>query len=149
MGGDFNEIPPGSVQSSNFLDERTQAICSDEFEQPPYTPQIMQPFYDTFIPWVNLDRYGTTAEQQKQYFTHSVLGPNEENETGQQGEWNRTLDYLFASSGSRWKEGTTDVLQNQGQVIGGDMSPLNWTLENDPFLLSDHAPTFGVWEVSP
>ena len=68
-------------------------------------------------------------------------------EAGESGTWNRALDYLFASAGSQWKEGSTDVLQTQGQTVGGEMSTLDWTLESNPLELSDHTPVFGIWEV--
>ena len=149
LGGDFNELPPKAVQIKDFPDERTEAICSDDFKQPPYTPNIMQPFYDDLVPWVTEDEYGTTIEQQARFFTHSVLGPNEVNESGEAGEWNRTLDYLFASPNTRWVAGSTDVLQRAGQVIGNRPDVLSWTLEANPLEISDHAPVFGVWEVTP
>lgn len=149
LGGDFNEIPPTALRKSGFPDERTQAICSDEFDQPPYTPEVMQPFYDTFSPWITLERYGTTEEEQQKYFTHSVLGSTEDNESGEAGNWNRTLDYLFASSQLQWQEDASDVLQTAGQKVGGETSSLNWTLEGNPIELSDHAPVFGIVELKP
>ena len=109
----------------------------------------MQPFYDTLKPWVTLSRYGETQEQQARFYTHSILGPDEVNEKGEAGDWNRTLDYLFASSETQWVEGTTDVLQYSGQVIGDDPTVLNWTLNVNPLEISDHAPVFGIWEVNP
>lgn len=149
LGGDFNELPPTAHQLKDFPDERTEAVCSEDFKQPPYTPEVMQPFYDTLKPWVTLSRYGETQEQQARFYTHSILGPDEVNEKGEAGDWNRTLDYLFASSETQWVEGTTDVLQYSGQVIGDDPTVLNWTLNVNPLEISDHAPVFGIWEVNP
>ena len=144
LGGDFNELPPTAYLLKDFPDERTEAICSEDFKQPPYTPEVMQPFYDSLKPWITLDQYGSTPEQQSRFYTHSVLGPNDLNETGEVGEWTRTLDYLFASPDSQWVEGSTDVLQRAGQSIGGDPS----VLELNPLEISDHAPIFGIWEVN-
>lgn len=145
LGGDFNELPPTAVRLKNFPDERTQAVCSEDFVQPPYTPQVMQPFYDAFAPHIPLAAYGTTEESQRRYFTHSVLGPDEVNETGVSGYWNRTLDYLFAGPGQSWVQAESDVLQVAGQQIG----QTGRVLVADPLRLSDHAPVVGVWEVAP
>ena len=54
LGGDFNELPPNAVQLMNFPDERNQALCSDEFDQPPYTPRAMAPFFETMNPAISL-----------------------------------------------------------------------------------------------
>ncbi len=142
LGGDFNELPPSALQLEGFPDERTEAVCSEDFVQPPYTPEAMRPFFDELVPWLPLDAFGTTAEAQRRYFTHSVLGPDEVNEVGQPGDWNRTLDYLFASPGTAWTPGESDVLQRAGQVWRG--APL----QSDPLRLSDHAPVIGTWEVT-
>ena len=153
LGGDFNELPPTAARIQGFSDERTTDVCGDDFDQPPYTPSIMSPFYVELNPWIDDERYGTTEREQSRYFTHSVLGPDEQNRRGVSGEWNRTLDYLFASESTQWVAGTTDVLQRRGQSVGvadeQGSYPLDWTLEADPLSLSDHAPVFGVWEVAP
>ena len=153
LGGDFNELPPTAARIDSFPDERTSPVCGDEFEQPPYTPEVMSPLYTALKPWIPLDRYGQTELEQSRYYTHSVLGANEVNEQGDPGQWNRTLDYLFASSDTTWVAGSTDVLQHKGQRVGevdeSGASPLDWSLSNDPLSLSDHAPVFGVWEVVP
>ena len=143
VGGDFNELPPSAIRLEGFPDERSTALCSDEFDQPPYTPTVMAPFFDTLSPAITIERMGTTEEAQSRFFTHTVLGPDERNEDGQKGDWNRTLDYLFADQTSRWVDGSTDVLQRKGQQVG----ELDWTLSSDPRVLSDHAPVFGIWEV--
>lgn len=150
LGGDFNELPPTALKTQGFPDERETAVCSADFAQPPYTPAVMQPFYDDFVAVISLARYGDTKASQARYYTHSVLGPDETNEHGEPGDWNRTLDYLFIDKASAWVAGTTDVLQRKGQRIGEapatgpDNRP---TLQSDPVRLSDHAPIFGVWEV--
>ena len=159
VGGDFNELPPTAARLEGFPDEREEALCSDEFTQPPYTPEVMRPFFDELQPSIPLELYGAEEGAQARFYTHSVLGPDEDNGRGWQGEWNRTLDYLFASPQSAWRAGSVDVLQRVGQRVGVIASQLNasgepldtlsWTLESDPLTLSDHAPTFGVWEVRP
>lgn len=127
VGGDFNELPPTAVKLAHFPDEHPRSLGT-EFEQPPYTPEVMQPFYDTLVPAIPLADYGPTEETQRRFFSHSV-----------QGFWNRTLDYLFASRGSGWVPGRSDVLQSPGR--------LGITL--DPNELSDHAPVVGDWVLPP
>lgn len=141
LGGDFNELPPTALRLEGFPDERQEAVCSEDFAQPPYTPAAMQPFFDDLVPWLPLARFGATEAEQRRYFTHSVLGPDEANEAGEPGDWNRTLDYLFASPGTAWVEGSADVLQRAGQPYDG--APL----QSDPLRLSDHAPVIGDWQV--
>lgn len=153
IGGDFNELPPTAVKVASFPDERDSAVCGEDFDQPPYTPEVMADYYVALNPWIGLDRYGTDEFQQQRYYTHTVLGPDEVNEVGEQGDWNRTLDYLFVSSDTDWVVGTTDVLQYKGQKVGSPDETgsfvLDWTLDADPIHLSDHAPAFGIWEVAP
>jgi endonuclease/exonuclease/phosphatase family metal-dependent hydrolase len=148
VGGDFNELPPTAAKVVGFPDERESAICSEDFKQPPYTPKAMQPFYDLYRPHVDLARYGTTEAEQARYYTHSVLGPDDVNDAGIHGDWNRTLDYLFIRKKDAWVPGSTDVLQRQGQRVGGDQG-LGPVLVSDVLRLSDHAPLFGIWEVTP
>ncbi|HAN32565.1 MAG TPA: hypothetical protein DCQ06_13295 [Myxococcales bacterium] len=145
LGGDFNELPPTAARKQDFPDERQSAVCSEDFAQPPYTPEVMQPFFDDLQPWISLSRYGTSEAAQARWFTHSVLGPDETNEAGEPGRWNRTLDYLFASKG-KWVYESGDVLQRAAQPVAqrdGSTAPL----VGDPQRLSDHAPVFGIWEV--
>jgi endonuclease/exonuclease/phosphatase family metal-dependent hydrolase len=134
VGGDFNELPPGALKVVKFPDEHPRSLGT-EFEQPPYTPEIMRPFFDTLVPAIPLSEYGTTEETQRRFFTHTVLGPDLKNELGESGFWNRTLDYLFASRGSRWVPGRSDVLQSPGRL----------GVSLDPNRLSDHAPVVGDW----
>ena len=105
----------------------------------------MSPFFNDFLPSITLDQYGDDETSQGRYFTHSVLGPDEVNESGEPGDWNRTLDYLFANANSVWLDGSTDVLQYKDQTVGS----LPWQLSVDPLRLSDHAPVFGILEVRP
>jgi len=146
VGGDFNELPPTAVRREQFLDERRTAVCSDDFAQPPYTPEKMQPFYDEFVPFVSLERYGATEAEQQRYYTHSVLGPDDRNDVGEPGFWNRSLDYLFATKPTTWVAGTTDVVQVKGQRVGGE-DGLGPVIASDVLRLSDHAPVTGVWQV--
>lgn len=147
IGGDFNELPPvcdekaaaGTADScenklrlSGFLDERASA-AGTMYAQPPYTPSVMKPFYEDFTPYITLARYGVGDAQQRQYFTHSVLGPDGKNDDGVAGWWNRTLDYLFVPKDSRWEN--TDVIQEAGRL----------GVTQDALRLSDHAPVAGTW----
>jgi endonuclease/exonuclease/phosphatase family metal-dependent hydrolase len=131
-GGDFNALPPGSVENKGFNDEHPDSVGT-EFEQPPYDLGDMVPFYDRFVPAIGLDRIGTTLETQRPHFTHSVIGRNRVGSRGEPGFWNRTLDYIFASPGSAWRD--ADTLQEPGR--------LGITL--DPMELSDHCPVAGTW----
>ena len=144
LGGDFNELPPTAIQREAFNDERTSPVCGEDFAQPPYTPEKMNPFYNEFSPWVTLDEYGTTAEEQSRFFTHSVLGPDEVNELNETVTWNRTLDYLFGNKGSEWEAGA--VFQRSGQEFPSKMGQER--LVSNPEVLSDHAPVFGIWRVT-
>jgi endonuclease/exonuclease/phosphatase family metal-dependent hydrolase len=144
LGGDFNELPPTAKRLEGFPDERTRPVCDAAYKQPPYTPQVMQRFYDDFTPAIGLDRYGSTETEQQRYYSHSVLGPDDVNDAGVRGDWNRTLDYLWVRKADALVDG--DVLQRAGQLIrspSGEMAPL----ASDVLRLSDHAPVFGIWEV--
>lgn len=134
VGGDFNELPPGAAKTSDFPDEHPSAKGTD-FEQPPYTPEVMRPFFDELVPYIPLAAYGTTAETQRRLYSHTVAGPNVIDRTGQPGFWNRTLDYLFASRGTSWEAGRSDVLQTDGRQ----------GIASNPLWLSDHAPVVGTW----
>jgi endonuclease/exonuclease/phosphatase family metal-dependent hydrolase len=134
LGGDFNELPPSAIHLKGFPDELASA-AGTEFEQPPYTPEIMQKFYDDFVPYITLDRYGDTEAEQLPYFTHTVAGPGHLDENGTPQFWNRTLDYLFVTKADAWKDGSTDVLQTDGRM----------GIVSNPLWLSDHAPVVGTW----
>jgi endonuclease/exonuclease/phosphatase family metal-dependent hydrolase len=142
-GGDFNELPPTAARIVDFPDERTRPVCSSDYAQPPYTPQVMQKFYDDFNPYVPLERYGRTELEQRPFYTHSVLGPDDLGDGGDAGDWNRTLDYLFIRKSDAWTPGTGDVIQRKGQRLAPD----DRRIESDVLRLSDHAPVTGVWEV--
>lgn len=145
LGGDFNELPPTARKLKGFDDEREQAVCSEDFVQPPYTPEVMKPFYDDFNAWVPLDQYGKTEAEQARFFTHTVLGPDQKNEHGKTGFWNRTLDYLFVSKADKWLKDSADVVQKAGQALGGSGGI---KLQSDAMKLSDHAPVIGTWELN-
>lgn len=147
IGGDWNELPPvcneaaeagaadsceGKLRLSGFLDERASAKGTS-YEQPPYTPSVMKPYFDEFTPSITLARYGVGDAAQQPYFTHTVLGPDSVNDEGVPGWWNRTLDYLFVRQGESWTD--TDILQAPGRL----------GIVGDPSRLSDHAPVVGTW----
>jgi endonuclease/exonuclease/phosphatase family metal-dependent hydrolase len=140
IGGDFNALPPTALQVSGFPDESPDALGTD-FEQPPYDLDEMDPFFEDYLPAISLDRIGTTEDEQRDYFTHSVIGRDREGTDGEPGFWNRTLDYLFTDRDSGWVSGTTDVLQEPGRGFP--------PIEGDLMELSDHAPVVGEWELSP
>lgn len=149
LGGDFNELPPvcderadagtpesceGKLRLKGFLDEPASSLGT-AYEQPPYTPSALKKFYDDFNPYISLARYGVGEENQRPYFTHSVLGPDSVNDTGVPGTWNRTLDYLFVRKTDGWAD--TEVLQGPGRL----------GITSDVLRLSDHAPVVGTWEL--
>lgn len=134
LGGDFNELPPNAVKTSDFPDENPGA-AGTEYALPPYAPELMQKFYDNLSPWITMDEYGSTEEEQSRYYSHSVVGPLGTDNQGDPGFWNRTLDYLFASKETGWEAGASDVLQEPGRR----------GIKSDPLLLSDHAPVVGTW----
>ena len=124
----------GKLRLSGFLDERASSQGTD-FEQPPYTPSVMKQYYDDFEPYIPLSRYGIGEENQRRYFTHTVLGPDSVNDQGVPGFWSRTLDYLFIRKGEQWTD--TDVIQGPGQQ----------GIQSDALRLSDHAPVVGTWRL--
>jgi endonuclease/exonuclease/phosphatase family metal-dependent hydrolase len=153
MGGDLNELPPvcdervpgdcdGKLQLQDFNDEN--APEGDDYEQPPYTPSVLSPWFTSFTPWVPLERYGVGTEAQRPYFTHTTLRPDAVSaRDGQPGFWNRTLDYLFVRPTDAWEPDSTGVMQRLGDGPVGRKAPL------DPMWLSDHAPVYGTWRVGP
>jgi len=128
LGGDFNELPPTAAKLSDFADEHPD-LKGTEFEQPPYTPQAMRPFFERWSSAISLERIGTTEAQQSAFYSHSIRGPHHG------GFWTRTLDYLFIGNGGTWRD--TDVLQSPGRL----------GITSDPNTLSDHAPVAGTWEL--
>lgn len=129
LGGDFNELPPNAAKIRDFNDEHP-SLKGTEFEQPPYTPIAMKPFFDKLKPAVTLAQIGDTEATQSRFYTHSIKGPHDG------GFWTRTLDYLFVNSGE-WVPGSTDVLQSPGRL----------GIKADPNTLSDHAPVAGTWQL--
>lgn len=148
MGGDLNELPLTAAKLQHFPDERASAVCDASFTQPPYTPQVLKPWYDAFQNFISLDRYGATEAEQKRYYSHSILGPDDTNDQGEHGFWNRTLDYLWIRKADAWVPGSTDVIQQKGQKVGGD-GGLGPVIQSDVLRLSDHAPVTGIWQVNP
>lgn len=95
---------------------------------------------------ISLAEYGVTEADQRRYFSHTILGPDDTNDAGEHGFWNRTLDFLWIAKKDRWVPGGSDVLQQKGQKVGGDKG-LGPVLQSDVLRLSDHAPVTGIWEV--
>jgi endonuclease/exonuclease/phosphatase family metal-dependent hydrolase len=135
LAGDFNELPPNAFRRFGFPDEHPSAKGTD-FEQPPYTPEKMQPFFDDLVPAIALAHFGASPEAAARYFSHSVIGPSTLGVDGLPGNWNRTLDYIFASPGSAFVSGSGDVLQDQGRQ----------GISSEPIWLSDHAPVVARWQ---
>jgi endonuclease/exonuclease/phosphatase family metal-dependent hydrolase len=112
-GGDFNAIPPDSMQQHDFPD----SVCEDEeFIADDYRMENewLRPFYQNFSAAVPLADY---AADNALHFTHTV-------DSG--GFWNRKLDYLFTNG--QWTPESSLTLQSASRG-GFDTMPL-----------SDHAP---------
>ena len=142
MAGDLNAIPPGTLRTSRFNDEAPESLGTD-FEQPPYDPDDLLPFFREFVDAIGLAHYGTTEVEQRRFYTHSVIGRERTGSNGEPGFWSRRLDYLFVRPPDRW-EGA-DVLQLPGRGVG--LTASGRGIGSDPMLLSDHCPVVGLWEV--
>ncbi|HEY3445553.1 MAG TPA: endonuclease/exonuclease/phosphatase family protein [Myxococcales bacterium] len=148
LAGDLNALPPGSVKTSKFNDEAPESIGTD-FEQPPYNPEDLRPFYDEFREAIPLASYGTTEQEQSHWYSHSVIGPDTVGANGEPGHWTRRLDYLFVRKADQWLD--ADVLQTKGRGTGPGttVTASGQGLAGDPLYLSDHCPVVGIWEVAP
>lgn len=135
VGGDFNALPPTAVRTSDFNDDHPSAEGT-EFETPPYELTDLEPFFDQYVSAIGLEQYGDTEEEQRAFYTHSIIGPHQTGSNGEPGFWTRTLDYLFVEPPSFFVPGTTDVLQTAGRA----------GITENPLELSDHAPVIGTWE---
>ncbi|RUT73522.1 endonuclease/exonuclease/phosphatase family protein [Ancylomarina longa] len=92
LGGDFNSLPPYSLQTSNFDD----SACTDEdFEADNYSTETewMMPFYKSYRAAIPLEDY---RKDNASYFTHT---------TDKNGFWNRKLDYIFTNGAFIEKSG--------------------------------------------
>ncbi|MCB9671957.1 MAG: endonuclease/exonuclease/phosphatase family protein [Alphaproteobacteria bacterium] len=142
VGGDFNVIPPGSVNADRFddvVDAGTIGVTEVTYTEEEMA--ALEPFYEAYTPVIsqeayrlppvqldpNYDQYydrGSTCrdrpDDQRRFFSHSLA---------KDVFWNQKLDYLFTSL--TWSGGT--VLQCPGD--GG--------IRSEPMLLSDHAPVYG------
>jgi len=142
IGGDFNNLPPGTVKLEKFNDD-PPSLIGTRYETPPYDPAAMQSFYDDFLPAIDLARYGTSEQSQSRYYTHTVMGPQHKDPGGNPGFWNRKLDYLFVKTSDSWIGATTDAVQAPKRGPVGALSV------SDPMLLSDHCPVIGNWRPAP
>ncbi len=139
IGGDFNNLPPGTVKIEDF-DDDPPSLKGTRYETPPYDPKAMEGFYADFVPAIDLGRYGTTEASQSRYYSHTVRSPRWLLDDGSEPFWNRKLDYLFIKKSDRWITATTDVLQTPGR------GPPDIALTSVPMNLSDHCPVVGDWE---
>lgn len=148
LAGDLNALPPGSVKTSGFNDESPKAKGTD-FEQPPYDTEDLRPFFDELQDAIGLGRYGSTEEEQRRWYSHSVIGPDTVGANGEPGFWTRRLDYLFIRKADRWLD--SDVLQRAGRGTGpgASVTATGAGLVSEPLFLSDHSPVVGIWEVAP
>jgi endonuclease/exonuclease/phosphatase family metal-dependent hydrolase len=141
IGGDFNVIPPGSVNPDTFddvVDAGTIGVTEVTYTEAEM--ESLMPFYDTYTPVVSLDDYANPPEaldpaydqtydnatcaarpdDQRVYFTHSLA---------KDVFWNQKLDYLF----------TTLSFADGGTL----QCPGDSGITSEPMALSDHAPVWG------
>ena len=116
-GGDFNQLPAGSSQTSAFADN----VCKDEYVADDFSTQTtwLDGFYANFSPAISLTDYQLDNTL---YFTHSV---------DKNVFWNRKIDYLFTNT--NFEAASTQVYQN---MANGGLQTMN---------LSDHAPMAASW----
>ena len=178
-GGDWNELPPlcdetaaagtpesceGKLRLKGFLDERASSKGT-EYEQPPYTPSVMKPYFDDFTPSIPRSSYGPTELSQRPLFTHSVLGPDGLNtemacttdaECPPQATCDTTKNLCDVCTGGAcaggipgWWNRTLDYLfVRQGETWTATdvlQEPGRLGITGDPSRLSDHAPVVGTW----
>ncbi|MDF1562914.1 MAG: endonuclease/exonuclease/phosphatase family protein [Deltaproteobacteria bacterium] len=143
IGGDFNNLPPGTVKTEAFNDDPPDLVGT-RYETPPYELDAMDGFFTPdFLPAIDTARYGTAVASQERYYTHTVIGPAHTGTDGEPAFWNRKLDYLFIKNADRWIPATTDVIQAAGR------GPVDIAVTVDPMELSDHCPVVGNWEPAP
>ncbi|BAX79797.1 endonuclease/exonuclease/phosphatase family protein [Labilibaculum antarcticum] len=112
LAGDFNSLPPFSVQTSNFDD----SACTDgDFEADNYSAETnwMMPFYENYQAAIPLENF---KENNSKHFSHT---------TDKNGYWNRKVDYLFTNGCFIPTSGNT--LQQWMQV--SDHAPIVVTYE--------------------
>ena len=136
-GGDLNALPPGSEETSGFLD----SVCvSEDFQADDYSEETdwLDALYATYEPAVSLEDY---ADNNACHFTHTTT------DTGPGNFWSRKLDYLFTSTS--FVPGST--VTHQGPHPDADVAAAcaasDQGLATMP--LSDHAPIEVLWEVGP
>ncbi len=123
-GGDFNAIPPNSVNiiGENFPDR--PADLDEDFEVEDYDLDDMVAFYDDYSPAVPLENIALQEEVDNyisDYYTHSIYIdlPNI--------DWNRKLDYLFTNNTNGWIENSDITHQNTREL--SDHCPISAEME--------------------
>ncbi len=122
VGGDFNAVPPGTLNLTDFADNAP--VSGPGYEMVTYEEEgdlLLEELYEAYTPAISLAAY--QVDDQEPFFTHSISS---------EVFWNRKLDYLFAKTS--WSEAQT--VQSFGDGV-----------EIDPMDLSDHAPVFGLLEL--
>ena len=122
MGGDLNTMPAGTEKRTGFDD---QACEGDRFSGGDSESEEtwLDDLYASYEPAIALDTY---QADNSPWFTHS---------TAKDVLWNRKLDYLFTNAIFDQSQSLTIQTEDVG---GYPTMPL-----------SDHAPTFTIWEVAP
>lgn len=139
VGGDFNVIPPGSVNTDDFddvVDAGTIGVTEVTYSEEEMA--ALDPFYAAFTPAIPLVDYqepplpldpnydqgylpgntcGQRPDDQRRFFSHSLA---------RNVFWNQKLDYLFT---------TLDFTDGQVVQCPGDAG-----ITEEPMALSDHAP---------
>ncbi len=115
LGGDFNSLPPSTVQVNDFPDDACPADSDFSTNDFSAETEIMLPFYD-YQALIPLDEYAMNNDD---YFTFTA---------DKDGFWNRKLDFMFTNANFR------DGLVHLDEARGG--------MATMP--LSDHAPLSGT-----
>ena len=122
-GGDFNAIPPNSV---NWLEEGFPDRPDDlgeDYEVEDYDLTDMIEFYADYHPDLPSDEYilyEEAGDYFSPYYTHSIYINMQFEDNYDPGiidiDWNRKLDYLFTNNPIGWIAGSNETLQDTRQL---------------------------------
>lgn len=128
LGGDFNEVPPGTLELDDFADDSPSLDEGNGVSAVTYTEEEtewLRPFFERWSTETPLQAYeGQPVEVQARFYTHSLT---------QDVLWTQKLDYLF----STFERAGGWVLQ-----LPGDGEP---PLVSEPMAMSDHCPIAADW----
>jgi endonuclease/exonuclease/phosphatase family metal-dependent hydrolase len=128
IGGDFNEVPPGTQELDDFADDSPNLDEGNGVSSVTYTEEEtewMRPFFETWNTETPLDLYEfADVATQSRFYTHSLTDTV---------LWTQKLDYLFGT----FERAGGYVLQ-----LPGDGDP---PIASEPMAMSDHCPVVADW----